>query len=542
MKYLSVCSGIEAASVAWEPLGWTPIGFSEIDPFPSAVLAHRYPDVPNFGDFTAIDPADVVEADVLIGGTPCQAFSVAGLRKSLDDARGNLSLSFVRLADAIDDLRLARGASNLRILWENVPGVLSTNDNAFGCFLGALAGCDDAIVTPDGRSWPDAGVVDGPRRTVAWRVLDAQWFGVAQRRRRVFVYAVGGAGRWAAADALLPIGEGVSRHPPSRSKAREGVASTLTSRTPGGGGVDTRMECAGLISATVTAKWARGSGGPAGDEVQNLTVGTVSAKSWGGASWQDNGNLQVVAFDPTQITSIANGSNPQPGDPCHTLAKGAHPPAVCFEARIARNGRGAPSDVVPPLKAQSGETGKGDSAPLVAYQEVAGTLGARGNRSHTELEGHGAYIAESISSLTTRPYADNKSKDDKLVATFRQSSMTGKGTIGYDDGDVAKPCKTQMDGQMLQQNMVVRRLTPRECERLQGFPDDWTLIPGWKRSTKKTAVLALAAWYMKMNPHLTAEKALLFASHPDGPRYKAVGNSMAVPVIRWLGRRIMGAK
>jgi len=265
MRYLSVCSGIEAVSVAVEPLGWEPIGFSEIEPFPSAVLKHHYPDVPNFGDFTAIDPADVVEADVLVGGTPCQAFSVAGLRGSLDDARGNLSLSFVRLADAIDDLRLSGGAEPLRILWENVPGVLSTKDNAFGCFLGALAGHGAAIVTPDGKRWPDAGVVDGPRRVVAWRIIDAQYFGVAQRRRRVFVYACGGAGSWHVADALLPLGESVQRHPPARGTAGKSVTGTLASRTTGGGGIGPDpVHDGGLVAGTVSAKWAKGTGGAVG--------------------------------------------------------------------------------------------------------------------------------------------------------------------------------------------------------------------------------------------------------------------------------------
>lgn len=489
MKYLSVCSGIEAASVAWEPLGWTPVGFSEIEPFPSAVLKHHYPDVPNFGDFTTIDPEAVAHADVLVGGTPCQAFSVAGLRGSLDDARGNLSLAFVRLADAIDDLRLSRGAESLRILWENVPGVLSTRDNAFGCFLGGLAGHGEALVSPDGKRWPDAGVVSGPRRVVAWRILDAQWYGVAQRRRRVFVYALGGAGKWAAADALLPLGEGVQRHPPARPTAGKSVTGTLASRTSAGGGLGTDFDLdGGLIAARL---WD--------------TVGALCADTHPGAySGQDayTGRLVPVAFDPTQITSATNRSNPQPGDPCHTLAKSAHPPAIAygfqsndkgsdsvlenlspvlrvgaggksgnppaiaFESRYVRNGRGAPSeDVFPPLKAQSGETGKGDAAPL--------------------------------------------------VATFQQSSMTGKGTIGYDDGDVAKPVKTQMDGQMLQTGMVVRRLTVNECARLQGFPDDWARIP-WRGKPADQC--------------------------PDGPQYKSYGNSMATPVIRWLGQRMMATR
>ena len=141
LSYLSVCSGIEAATVAWQPLGFRPLAFSEIEPFPRAVLAHHYPDVPLHGDFTLLRDEDwIADADILVGGTPCQGFSIAGLRRSLDDARGNLTLEFLRLADAIDERRAERGLPPCIIVWENVPGVLSVRDNAFGCFLSGLSG------------------------------------------------------------------------------------------------------------------------------------------------------------------------------------------------------------------------------------------------------------------------------------------------------------------------------------------------------------------------------------------------------------------
>ncbi|HDN2618807.1 TPA: phage N-6-adenine-methyltransferase [Enterobacter hormaechei] len=192
MKYGSVCSGIEAASKAWEPLGWIPAWFSEIEPFPSAVLAHHWPEVTNLGDMTkiaeAVSAGEVEAPDVLVGGTPCQAFSIAGLREGLSDDRGQLTLSYVELANAIDAKRRERGEPESIIVWENVPGVLSSKDNAFGCFLAGLAG-ESSELQPAGGKWTHAGCVSGPERVIAWRVLDAQFFGVAQRRKRVFVVA-----------------------------------------------------------------------------------------------------------------------------------------------------------------------------------------------------------------------------------------------------------------------------------------------------------------------------------------------------------------
>lgn len=189
ITYGSVCSGIESASVAWAPLGMTANWFSEIEPFPSAVLARHWPSVPNLGDMCqlpALIRAGLVPApDVLVGGTPCQAFSVAGKRGGLDDDRGQLTLTYVDILNAIDEKRKGRESV---CVWENVPGVLSSKDNAFGCFLAALCGEDEELKPPR-KKWANAGAVYGPQRSVAWRILDAQYFGVAQRRRRVFVVA-----------------------------------------------------------------------------------------------------------------------------------------------------------------------------------------------------------------------------------------------------------------------------------------------------------------------------------------------------------------
>ncbi len=192
LRYGSVCSGIEAVSVAWQGMGFEPAWFSEIEPFPCAVLAHHYPSVPNYGDMTTLPErilsGEIEAPDILVGGTPCQAFSIAGLRNSLNDERGNLTLVFVRILNAINTIRRRFGLPDAVVLWENVPGVLSTRDNAFGCFLAALLGETRELV-PTGSRWTGAGIVRSDECEIAWRILDAKYFGVPQRRRRVFLVA-----------------------------------------------------------------------------------------------------------------------------------------------------------------------------------------------------------------------------------------------------------------------------------------------------------------------------------------------------------------
>lgn len=231
INYGSVCSGIEAATVAWHPLGWRAAWYAEIEPFPSAVLAHHYPDTPNHGDMTRLAamvlPGKIPAPEVLVGGTPCQAFSVAGMREGLADPRGALTVKYVELLDAIDHVRTKRGEPEATCVWENVPGVLSDKGNAFGCFLGALVGESEELQPPGGK-WKDAGCVYGPTRTAAWRVLDAQYFGLAQRRRRVFVVASARAG-FDPLEVLFER-EGVRRDTPPR----RGEGQDLAGRAPFG--------------------------------------------------------------------------------------------------------------------------------------------------------------------------------------------------------------------------------------------------------------------------------------------------------------------
>lgn len=408
ITYGSVCSGIEAASIAWEPLGWKPAWFAQFDPehnyarqpdFPSRVLAHHWPNVPNLGDMTQI--ADLIRwgavaaPDVLVGGTPCQAFSVAGMRKGLKDPRGQLTISFGELADAIDEQR----DTPCTIVWENVPGVLNSKDNAFGCFLALLAG-ESCELQPPGRKWTNAGCVSGPKRVVAWRVLDAQYFGVAQRRRRVFVIA--------SADpnfdptAILFESDSVRRDtPPSRETGSQVAA--LTANGVGTCGADDNQAQVGHLIAAFSSN---------GHASFSEGVGTLRAKP--GADHE----TVAVAFNWAAAgnTSSDLGMN---ADYTGTLQASTHP-AICFSSKDY--GGDATVDLSPTLRA--------------------------GNHDQSHANG-------------------------------------------------GQPPAIALD-------MQVRRLMPVECERLQGFPDGHTDIPGAK----------------------------------DGPRYKALGNSMAVPVMRWIGKRI----
>ena len=411
MRYLSVCSGIEAATVAWHPLGWEPVGFSEIEPFPSAVLAYHYPDVPNLGDMTRYDewPESLLaECDLIVGGCPCQAFSVAGLRNSLSDDRGNLTLVFVKLIEHIDNIRKKHGRSPAIIVYENVPGILSTSDNAYGNFLGALAGEDIALEPPGGR-WTDAGLVLGPEREVCWRVLDAQYFGVAQRRRRVFVVASSRTGAVRASQVLL-VEQGVRRDSPPSREERQGAARTARPGAAPSGGIG-------------------GAGGSRG--------GVVSASHW-------DGNPVHPTLNQSSFNTGAIGYSNQ--ELFSQRGSGLVPTAVCAtDQRMPDKNR---MQVV--------------TQPVVPYDLFQIT--APINRQNRD---------------TTSP-CHTLARDNAAHAAVVAS-------------------------------MAVRRLTPRECERLQGFPDDYTRIP-WKRKPADEC--------------------------PDGPRYKALGNSMAVPVMRWIGERI----
>lgn len=462
MRFGSVCSGIEAASVAWESLGWEAAWLSEIEPFPSAVLAHHYPSVPNLGDMTTLPTrianGEIEAPDLFCGGTPCQAFSVAGLRKSLDDSRGNLSLTFCEIANAIDRKRINARQPEAIVFWENVPGVLNTGDNAFGCFLGALAGEDSPLIAPGGK-WSNAGSVFGPQRTIAWRVLDAQYFGVAQRRRRVFVVASARKG-FNPTEILFEF-EGLRRDiAPSRETRKELAGGVEIG--PSGGRftelnptLDTRAKDGPVRNqlAGCVLQFTEGHHTVAlGEYVSDNTASTIKARDYKSATdlvtiyenHPTDSRIKEVDLCPTDLSGWGTG--------------GGNVPYALAENTIGR-------------KPENGGNGDGFTEGGPMY-----TLNATGVHDPVHpivLEDQGGSV------ITTRC--------DGTVGTLRASAH------GHEPSIIT--------------NMAVRRLMPVECERLQGFPDGYTDI----------------AW------------------RGDSPRYKALGNSWAVPVILWIGLRIHDA-
>lgn len=399
MRFLSLFSGIEAASVAWLPLGFECAAVAEIEPFPKALLQSRFPDVPNLGDVTKITDEQIKALgpiDIVIGGSPCQDLSVSGKRQGLAGARSGLFFDQVRIFDA------ARHLCNARFLvWENVPGAFTSNAcRDFALVVGTLAGIG---LKPPNGGWQNEGCALGPNGLVEWCVLDAQWFGLAQRRERVFI--VLDVGDWANRAPILLEPESLrGDHPPSRGKG-QGVAGTLNARTKGGGGLGTDFECDGGLVPMPHA---------------DISPALKARDSKGPSSDGDGAILVPMAFKPSHYT---------------------------------RGKDGAPSDVAFPLTA---DADKGDQDTLV-------------------MAFHGSQDPD-ISGDVTHPVGRNQGRET--------CAMVGGG---------------------------VRRLTPLECERLQGFPDDWTAIMlGRKRPVPAK----------------------------DSPRYRAIGNSMPVPVIRWIGERI----
>ncbi|MEI0775763.1 DNA cytosine methyltransferase [Pseudomonas aeruginosa] len=497
ISYGSVCSGIEAASVAWHGLGFRASWFAEIEPFPSAVLAHRWPEVQNLGDMTRLSSkvlAGMIDApDILVGGTPCQAFSVAGMREGMSDPRGALTIKYVELANAVDHVRNARGDDETIVVWENVPGVLSSKDNAFGCFLAALVGESEAL-EPTGPRWTNAGCVYGPRRAAAWRILDAQYFGLAQRRRRVFVIASARADFDPA--AVLFESDSMRRDsPPSQGQGEEATCSTAG--RPGNFGPNSGW----------AEDWRATAKAFGGGKNCNPTDVSTAITAHPGGRYDLDAETFVVADIPTVAATLTAQYGKSGGIPAGNDCV----PVNLIAGTLQANGKAAGS-----ATQQDAESGllvvHGTQDPDVV-QDCAHTLG----RNHGQE--NAVFDPNQITSATNRSQP-TPGLCHTLPASSQPPIAFNCKDYGADAGDVSPTLRAMghgeshanAGGQVAVQNATgVRRLTPRECERLQGFPDDYTLIP-WRGKP--------------------AEEC------PDGPRYKAIGNSKAVPVVRWIGRRL----
>lgn len=431
MRYLSVCSGIESATVAWHSMGWQALAYSEIEPFPCKVLAHHYPDVPNLGDMTKFKEwSDYANVDVLVGGTPCQSFSVAGLRKGLNDPRGNLMLTYLAIADKYRPKYL---------VWENVPGVLSSNGGKdFGTFLAGLGELGYGF---------------------AYRVLDAQYCrtheyagAVPQRRRRVFV--VGCIGDWRRAAAVLFDSESLRGNPPPSRKARESIARTVIPS----------VEVGRSLLAKGNDSMAFDLESYVTHSINDRVSPTINA-AFGSKLGLDNQHIDSGAgLFVYALAGNTIGRKPENG------------------------GNGTGFD----------DTGSSYTLTKTDVHTVAFTARDYGNDASFE-------VTPTMRSLTCG--ADGHQSGSAGLAVAYRTNAAGQ---VMQQGEVSATINTFSDptAQFLQTQMQVRRLTPRECERLQGFPDDYTNILGASDTT----------------------------------RYKALGNSMAVNVMQIIGQRIQMAE
>lgn len=455
-RYVSIFSGVEAASLAWEPLGWEPVAFSEIEPFPCAVLAERWPDIPNLGDITNIDWKEEIDGaiDLVVGGSPCQSFSVAGKREGLKGASG-LMFEYIR---CVQELRPRW------FLWENVPGALTSEDGgAFGQLLSEM---------------------DELGYSLAWRVLDAQFFGVAQRRRRLFL--VGHLGAESPAKVLFEP-DCLSGNPQSSREKRKELASRAGRSAACAGFKYSAAPRANTIgyaeeqANTLTADWHA----PAVLPLKRNMIGRA-----------DSADRQGMAM--SQYGTEIAGCLTARGDSSPCADRGQN--IVCMTGTQAHCH--ISDEIAGCLTAHMGK----DDAPVVVGGSNLQTYVCE--TAHSGSNGLGVGEADIFPTLDTSsgPAVWARENPVRPPFGFAQNVRSESGPIAMGDAIEEKS--------MGSNPMLVRRLTPLECERLQGFPDGHTLI----------------AW-----------KGKPAGECPDGPRYKAIGNSMAVPVMRWIGRRIAAA-
>lgn len=547
IRYLSLFSGIEAATVAWAPLGWVCVGVAEIENFPLRVLAHHYPNVPKLGDITKITEADIAalgRIDVMVFGSPCQDMSVAGKRKGMLNADGTVTRSGLFFA-AFNIFQWARKHGGCRFaLWENVPGAYSSSQGRdFASVVELLAGLDDVAVPVNG--WGTEGCALGDNGLLEWACLDAQWFGVAQRRRRVF--AVLDTGNWSSRGPILLERQSLRGDFAPRRETGQDVAGTLSSRTTGGGGFGTDFEIGGGFN-----QYSLGNGV---DLRNGAITGQVAHTVQAGQHAPDPGGTpHVLAFDArqdcvssTEVFGSLGSSSPQAQaiafsckdhgadatiELAPTMRAMGHAAshanaggqlAVCITpidmlqasrgATMTNNRKEGSSGGAP----GTGIGNAGDPSPTISTSHVPAVC-ITGDVTHC-LKAEGFDASE-----------DGTGRGQPIVAATRE--VAGCVTSNYgkqlDNSDTALGPNVAIHG------MAVRRLTPTETERLQGFPDGYTAIPIRKYARKRVTKLRPESMWAQIDGNWW----LLAA---DGPRYKSHGNSFAVPVINWIGKKIQSA-
>jgi len=514
MKYLSLFSGIEAATQAWHPLGWEPVAFSEIENFPNAVLEHHYPDVPNLGDVTKITENKIKklgQIDLVVFGSPCQDLSVAGKRKGLDGERSGLFTSAIKI------IKWARKHCGCRFaLWENVPGAFSSNGGKdFGEVIKLLSGSEFRQ-----EKYQTAGVVIGKEGLVEWRTLDAQHFGVPQRRRRIF--ALTDFGDWESRGPVLFERESLFGDFATSGEARKETPTDVRGCLASGSTVT------GTLAASCADKQFLGHQESfSGDYhiVQPNLSAPLSARDYKGPGTdginEETTNSRCAAKPIHATNMVVYENHPQDsrvkamGDTCQTVSStwgsgGGNIPFVQKNYSFDKHavaygvlGDTTPKyskDVMPTLRAEQGGEGR-----CVAFTQNDGGRDATENTAPTLRSGGDGGIPQSVVAYALDSDASNSMKSSNPDSGCREVDVSR-----CLDTTTPDPSKNQ-GGNAIVSTMQVRRLTPKECERLQGFPDDYTKIPYRKKDA---------------------------ADCPDGPRYKALGNSMAVPVMRWIGERI----
>ena len=575
IRYLSLFSGIEAATVAWAPLGWVCVGVAEIENFPLRVLAHHYPNVPKLGDITKITEADIAalgRIDVMVFGSPCQDMSVAGKRKGMLNADGTVTRSGLFFA-AFNIFQWARKHGGCRFaLWENVPGAYSSSQGQdFASVVELLAGLDDVAVPVNG--WGTEGCALGDNGLLEWACLDAQWFGVAQRRRRVF--AVLDTGNWSSRAPILLERQSLRGDFAPRRETGQDVAGTITSSLGRRGGQPDCGSTPGLLQAV-----AFGFGGNC---AQTDTARALSAHPGGSRLDFETETFLVQSAYPLQNATRGKDQNGlgigDAGAPMYTLDNGSqHGVALALIAFSSKDyGSDACVDLSPTLRAGN----HAGSPPAIAFDarqntisstEVFGALGSsspqaqaiafsckdHGADATIELAptmramGHaashanaGGQLAVCITGDVTHclkaegfdASEDGTGRGQPIVTAFKSGQSEAAGGI-FTTVEFAPTLQAQNNGSTavpaIQYGMAVRRLTPTETERLQGFPDGYTAIPIKKYARKRVTKLRPESMWAQIDGHWW----LLAA---DGPRYKSHGNSFAVPVVAWIGRRIDAA-